>query len=168
MRSTSNRSRIMSEESVEGLGVAAEKVQKEADLAKEISSLWSSHNMRKWLIRDNRAELKAYRNRLAERLSQYKDLLARTGRDGKWMEFLREVEIPRTTADRYIANWKLSQAPKPLNRTTGAIQEPSKRKIAEMVKKVKMKVEPVLTTPESIAVFMRDLAIALQPSTLVT
>ncbi len=66
MRSTSNRSRIMSEESVEGLGVAAEKVQKEADLAKEISSLWSSHNMRKWLIRDNRAELKAYRNRLAE------------------------------------------------------------------------------------------------------
>lgn len=36
-------------------------------------------------------------------VNSYKDLLARTGRDGKWMEFLREQEIPRTTADRYIA-----------------------------------------------------------------
>jgi hypothetical protein len=83
------------------------------------------------------------------------------------MEFLRECEIPRTTADRYIAKWKLSQAPKPLNRTTGAIYEPSKQKIAEMVKKVKVKVEPLLTTLESIAVFMADLAAALQPPTSV-
>jgi hypothetical protein len=36
-----------------------------------------------------------------------------------------------------------------------------------MVKKVKVKIKPVLTTPESIAVFMADLAAALQPSTSV-
>ncbi len=45
--------------------------------------------------------------------------------------------------------------------------KPSKEKIAEMVKKIKVKVEPVLTTPESIAVFMADLAAALQqPATV--
>ena len=164
---TPNRSRITSEEPVDGLEVVAEQVQKEAALAEEISSLWFSHSLRARTMRKTRTELKDYRNKLAERLSQYKDVLARTGRDGKWMEFLREWEIPRTTADRYIAKWKVSQAPKPLNRTTGAICEPSKQKIAEMVKKIKVRVEPVLTTPESIAVFMADLAAALQPSTSV-
>jgi hypothetical protein len=164
---TPNGSRITSEESVDRPKVAAEQVQKEAALGKEIRDLWGSHSLRARMLRKTRMELKDYRNKLAERLSQYKDLLARTGRDGKWMEFLRAWEIPRTTADRYIAKWKLSQAPKPPNRTTGAICEPSKQKIAEMVKKVKVKVEPVLTTPESIAVFMAGLAAALHPSTSV-
>jgi hypothetical protein len=165
---TPDRSPITSEESVEGLDVVAEQVQKEAALAKEIGRLWSTHSFRAREMRKTRAVMKDDRNKLAERLSQYKDLLARTGRDGKWMEFLREVDLPRTTADRYIAKWKLSQAPKPLNRTTGAIQEPSKQKIAEMVKKVKVKVEPVLTSPESIAVFMTELAAALQPPTTIS
>ncbi len=160
---TPNRSRITSEESVEGLEVVAEQMQREAALAKEIGQLWGSHGLRTRMIRKTRAELTNDRNKLAKRLSQYKDLLVCTGRDGKWTEFLREVDIPRTTADRYITKWKLSQAPKPLNRTTGAICEPSKQQIAEMVKKVKVKVEPVLTSPESIAVFMTELAAALQP-----
>jgi hypothetical protein len=165
---TPDRSCIATEELVDGLEVAAEQVQKEAALAKEISRLWSSHVLRTHMIRKTRKELTDYRNKLAERLSQYKDLLARTGRDGKWMEFLRDVDIPRTTADRCIAKWKLSQAPKSLNRTTGAICEPSKQTIAEMVKKVKVKVEPVLTSPESIAAFITELAAALQPPTTIS
>src|SRR5258708_38674758 len=68
---TPNRSRITSEKPVNGLEVVAEQAQREAALAEEISSLWFSHSLRERAMRETRAELKDYRNKLAERLSQY-------------------------------------------------------------------------------------------------
>jgi hypothetical protein len=107
--------------------------------------------------------LEGLRDQLAERLKEYKSLLVRTGRNGKWMGFLREANIPRTTADRLVAKWQLSKVPRPVKRTNGAFEAPSKAEIGQMVKKLTPKLERVLTTPDSIALFMTELAAALQP-----
>jgi hypothetical protein len=148
-----------------GVGIPEER--QEVALVGEIQELWFSHSLRAREIRKTRAELKDYRNKLAERLSQYKDLLAHTGRSGKWTEFLRQTNIPRATADRYVEKWKLSKSPKPEKRLTEAFPAPSKEEIARMVKKLTPKLELVLTTPYSIALFMADLAAALQSPTTV-
>jgi hypothetical protein len=76
---TPDRSCITTEVLVDGLEVVAEQVKKEAALSKEMSRLWFSHALRTHTIRETCAELTDYRNQLAERLSEYKDLLHRTG-----------------------------------------------------------------------------------------
>jgi hypothetical protein len=148
-----------------GVGILEDR--QEVALVGEIQQLWSSHSLRAREMRKTRAEMKDYRNKLAERLSQYKDLLAHTGRSGKWTEFLRQGNIPRATADRYVKKWELSKSPKPEKRLTEAFPAPSKEEIAQMVKKLTPKLERVLTTPDSIALFMADLAAALKSPTTV-
>lgn len=80
---------------------------------------------------------------------------------------MRQENIPRATADRYVEKWKLSKSPKPEKRLTEAFPAPSKEEITQMVKKLTQKLERVLTTPDSIALFMTELAAALQPPTQV-
>jgi hypothetical protein len=135
----------------------------ETALADEIKELWSSQKGKMSSIRRSRVELEKLRNKLAERLYEYKHLLARTGRGGKWTEFLRQEGIPRASADRHVEKWKLSKFPEPEKRLTEASNGPSKEEIAQMVKKLTPKLARVLTTPDSIALFMTELAAALQP-----
>jgi hypothetical protein len=140
----------------------------ETTLAGEIKELWSSQKGKVSSIRRSRAELEKLRNKLAERLYEYKHLLARTGRGGKWTEFLRQEGIPRASADRHVEKWKRSKFPEPEKRLTEASNGPSKEEIAQMVKKLTPKLARVLTTPDSMALFMTELAAALQPPTPVT
>jgi hypothetical protein len=149
--------------------------EKETALAAEIAKLRSSEQFKGLLIGRSRAEISsiraergALRLSLGERLDEYKRLLIRTGRDGKWMAFLRELDIPKTTAERYVTKWKLSNLPKPVNRPTGSIYEPSEEDITALVKKVTSKAGRVLTTPESVGLFMAELAAALQHSETVS
>jgi hypothetical protein len=149
--------------------------EKETALVAEIAELRSSEQFKNLLIGRSRAETSsiraeqaALRLSLGERLDEYKRLLVRTGRDGKWMAFLREMDIPKTTAERYVTKWKLSNLPKPVNRPTGTIDEPSEEDITALVKKVKSKAVRVLTTPESVGLFMTELAAALQHSETVS
>jgi hypothetical protein len=148
-------------------GTGAPEDHQETALADEIKDLWSSQKRKSASLRRSCVDLETLRNSLAERLHTYKDLLVRTGRNGKWTEFLRQENIPRATADRYVKKWKLSKSPKPEKRLTEAFPAPSKEEIARMVKKLAPKLERVLTTPDSVALFMTDLAAALQPSTSV-
>jgi hypothetical protein len=143
-------------------GVGIPEDRQETALADEIKELWSSQKRKSASLRRSRVELETLRNSLAERLNTYKDLLARTGRGGKWTEFLRQANISRTTADRYVEKWKLSTSAKPEKRTSGAFNVPSKEEIADMVKKLRPKLVRVLTTPDSVALFMNELAAALQ------
>jgi hypothetical protein len=136
---------------------------KETALTGEIADLWSRQKGKYTSLSRNRRELEQLRSKLGESLAEYHNLLARSGRDGKWMPFLREAEIPKTTAERLVKKWKLSTMPKLVNRTTGTIQAPSKEEIEKIVKKLKVKVERVLTTPESVTLFLTELAAALQP-----
>ncbi len=144
-----------------------EDVEKETALTGEITKLWYSHEWSKSSLRRSRTELERLRDQLAERLNEYKSLLVRTGRNGKWMGFLREANIPRTTADRLVAKSQLSKAPGPVKRTNGALEAFSKAEIEQMVKKLKPKLVRVLTTPDTVALFMTELAAALQPPTSV-
>ena len=149
--------------------------EKETALATEIAELWHSEQFKSILIRHSRKEISGNREQraalrlsLGERLDEYKRLLVRAGRPGMWMAFLREVDIPKSTAERYLEKWKLSQMPKPENRTTGTIHGPSNENIAALVNTVKLKADRVLTTPESVAQFLSEITTALQPPTTAT
>jgi hypothetical protein len=136
---------------------------KEAELTGEIAKLWTNQLGKGSSLRRSRLELAAIREKLGEHLSEYKRLLAKTGRDGKWMAFLREAQIPKASAERYVAKWKISQLPKETNRTSGTILAPTADEIDEIVKKLKARMQRVLTTPESVALFLRTLTAAFQP-----
>jgi hypothetical protein len=73
----------------------AEHGEVEATLSSEITVLWSAHQDGKAVAKRTRAELKAIRHSLGERLHAMKALLARSGRSGQWSAFLRESRIPR-------------------------------------------------------------------------
>jgi hypothetical protein len=150
------------EEKATGAGNLEEEVQHETALAGEIKTLWSSQKFRSSSLRSSRKELEAIRTSLSNRLYNLKHLLVRTGREGKWTEFLRQQNIPRTTADRYVEKWKRSTSPDLEKRTSGAISEPTKEEIAQMVKKLKPKLVSQLTTPDSINLFLAELGSALQ------
>jgi hypothetical protein len=143
---------------------APEDLQKETALSTEIVELWSSHKTKSSSLSDRRVELQTLRNTLGELLSSYKELLARTGRGGKWTEFLRQEKIPRATADRYVNRWKLSNSPQLENRLSESISEPTREEIVSLVKKLKPRLGRVLTTQDSVALFMAELTTALQPS----
>jgi hypothetical protein len=143
--------------------VTPDDIQKETALAGEISELWSSHQGQQSSLRRSRGELQQLRTKLAERLYEYKNLLARTGRGGRWTEYLRQTNISRTTADRYIEKWKASSSPRPAKRPSGAIDEPTNEEIAEMVKNLRPKLQRLLPTPNSVALFLTALAAALHP-----
>ncbi len=146
-----------------GAGNAGEGIVKETLLEEQITELWSSQERKHNSLRRSRAELTTLRNSLAERLHELKHLLARTGRSGKWAEFLRRENIPRATANRYVEKWKQLLDPKPDKRLTEPFPTPSKEEITQMVKKLKLRLEHRLTTPDSVALFMAELAAALQP-----
>jgi hypothetical protein len=142
---------------------AGEAIVKETALEAQITELWSSQERKHNSLRRSRAELTTLRNSLAERLHELKHLLARTGCSGRWAEFLRRENIPRATANRYVERWKQSMDPKPDKRLTEPFPTPSKEEITQMVKKLKLRLEHRLTTPDSVALFMAELAAALQP-----
>jgi hypothetical protein len=145
-----------------GAGNPEEEVQHETALAGEIKALWSSQKFRSLSLRRSRKELEALRTTLSNRLYNLKHLLVRTGREGKWTDFLRQQNIPRTTADRYVDRWKRSTSPDTEKRTSGAIKELTAEEIAQMVKKLTPKLVRQLTTPDSISLFMAELGAALE------
>jgi hypothetical protein len=139
-----------------------EEFQHETALAGEIKELWSSQKFRASSLRSSRKELEAIRTSLSKRLYNLKHLLVRTGREGKWTDFLRQQDIPRTTADRYVDKWKRSISPEPEKRTSGAIEEPTAEEIALMIKKLRPRLARQLTTPSSINLFIAELGAALE------
>jgi hypothetical protein len=69
----------------------------------EIAKLWNNQQGKSSSLRRSRLELEGIREKLGERPAKYKSLLKKTGRDGKWMACSREINIPKTTAERYVA-----------------------------------------------------------------
>jgi hypothetical protein len=101
-------------------------------------------------------------------LYHLKNLHAKTGRNGRWTSFLQGAGIPRATADRCVESHKRSLDRKNGNRLTEAISVPTEDEIKEMVAKLTPRLVRVLTTPESIDKFLREMAAALQPSVSAT
>jgi hypothetical protein len=112
----------------------------EAALAKKIGDLWSLVQFRTYRITCIKKELVVYQADLARELYRYKALLVGSGRSGKWSGFLREVKVPRATADRYVQKWENSLSP------VKAISRPSTEEITRIVNRIKPKLLRVLTT----------------------
>jgi hypothetical protein len=130
----------------------------------EIISLWAEHNEQNASLKKSSKELKETRTRLGAYLYQLKNLLAKTGRNGRWTSFLNGEGIPRATADRYVESHKRFLDRKNGKRLTEAISVPTEGEIKEMVAKLTPRLVRVLTTPESITKFLREMAAALHPS----
>ena len=78
----------------------------EQRLADEIRQLWAVHVEAKATVKNTRADLKAIRELLSERLYELKQLLARPGRNGQWSAWLKERKISRATADRLVQQYR--------------------------------------------------------------
>jgi hypothetical protein len=134
-------------------------------LMMRISNLWSTHALQRTEMSRSREQLRVLRLELGKDLSHYKEMLARTGRDGKWTPFLRERKIPRATADRYVRRWKESQMPAAEKRLTEAVPEPTPDEIAALAKKTSAKALKSLPTSDSRKQFLEVFSAAFDPPT---
>jgi hypothetical protein len=98
---------------------------------------------------------------LAERLSDFKAILARTGRNGGWADFLRAQKIPLATADRYVERHRRTTAEAAGNLLTEEISELSPDQISALVKKMAASLTKKLKTPKSIGQFVAELSAAM-------
>jgi hypothetical protein len=101
----------------------------------DIRELWSSTQFRAEQIRRMK-ERSDFRIKLAERLHRYKALLVGSGRSGKWSGFLRDIDMPRATADRYVQRWEQSLESAKENCLSESISPPTADDIAKMVGEV--------------------------------
>ena len=137
----------------------------------QIVSLWADREKKKTSLiktkvslNTTKEQLSHMRDELAKRFFELKNLLAKTGRNGRWMEFLRGENIPRATADRYVESHKRFLDGENGKRLTEAISAPTEEEIKKMVVKLTPRLVLALSTPESIAQFLREMTAALQPA----
>jgi DNA mismatch repair ATPase MutL len=135
-------------------GSMTEGSQAEISLEKQIGQLCGARNMYSSTIGRNRQKLAVVKVQLAEQLYNYKQLLARTGRGGKWTSFLRSLDINRASADRWVQAHERSLLPQPEKRLTEALSGPSHVEIVALAKKLRPGLARVLTTSEPIAQFL--------------
>ena len=128
----------------------------EQRLADEIRQLWAVHVDAKTTVKKTKADLKAIRERLSERLYELKQLLARPGRNGQWSAWLKERKISRATADRlvqrYGANLPGYESPHE------AISNPSEDTAEKLARVVWSRFRKVLSSEESVIHFIDCIA----------
>jgi hypothetical protein len=127
----------------------------ESKIDGEISTLWTAHQAGKFTVQRTTSELKDLRRSLGERLSSMKDILARSGRAGKWASYLRTHQLPRATADRYVSLHQASMA-EPANRLTEAITEPTVEDVKKLVQRLLPRLRPILKSEELIGEFLYE------------
>jgi hypothetical protein len=142
-------------------------LEEETQIVRGIRELWQSDKKRAGSLRRSRKELNEDRLSLGEQLYRYKKLLVRRGRDGLWTSFLKQENIPRATADRYVEKWERKTRPEPEKRLTEAFTGPSDSEIADLIKKIRPKLAHSLTTADSVLKFMTLLSASLKSLTFV-
>lgn len=145
--------------------------EEETAVTRQIISLWADCEKKKTSFIKTKAslnttkeQLSLVRDELGKRLFELKNLLAKTGRKGRWTSFLDGEGIPRATADRYVESHKRSLDGKNGKRLSEAISVPTEAEIKKMVVKLAPRLVRSLPTPESVAQFLREMTAALQPS----
>ena len=121
-------------------------VRDEERLAIKIRELWIEHTEAKITVTKTRDELKAIRKRLAEHLSQMKQLLVKTGRGGGWSSFLRAERIAKATADRLVRRHQESGVQE-TNVVTEQVSELGETDIQHFFESVMPALKKKLTTP---------------------
>ena len=128
----------------------------EQKLADEIRQLWAVHVDAKTTVKKTKADLKAIRERLSERLYELKQLLARPSRNGQWSAWLKERKISRATADRlvqrYGANLPGNESPHEAN------SNPSEDTAEKLARVVWSRFRKVLVSDEVVIDFINRFA----------
>jgi hypothetical protein len=135
----------------------------EVKLTSEIKLLWSSHQTSTATAKRTKEELENLRFDLGLKLREMKSILVRTGRRGGWSSYLRSHGVPRASAERYIKQYEAIFNP-PKNRLSDTISEPSEEDVRRLVRSLLPKLRKVLTTPESVSLFVDEVAQQLQAS----
>jgi hypothetical protein len=74
----------------------------ENHITEEVTALWGEHVRVVGAKKATTAELRLLRAKLAEKLYEAKGLLCLPGRSGRWLGWLKEAGVPRSTADRLV------------------------------------------------------------------
>jgi len=131
----------------------------ETQLAKEISTLWTQHVRLSSNRKTTAKELRLVRAHLAERLAAMKAILSRPGRGGQWRGWLKQQNIPRSTADRLVSRHaETLGADHEENVPTGAISDSPKESAEKLAKAAWPRIKKVLTTDESVFQFLASIA----------
>jgi hypothetical protein len=148
---------------------AADQSAEVSALEKRVIDLWGQCQAKTTSVEKSSREvqlLKEEQTRAKEELEralyEYKLLYAKTGRNGRWTNFLEEHGIAPATADRWVKRHEQRLNPKPATdsgeTTTGSIE----KQIVALVNQTTRTVRKRLDSPESIDRFLRDLAAALK------
>jgi hypothetical protein len=143
----------------------------EAAVERHITNLWADREKKKSSLiktkdslRTTKEQLSIMRAELGKHFFELKTLLATPGRAGRWADFLREVSIPRATADRYAESHKRLLEGDHGKRLTESIPLPTEAAIKKMVEKLTPGLVRALPTPDSVTQFLRQMTAALRPS----
>jgi hypothetical protein len=129
----------------------------EAILSAQITKLYVEQKNGKATVKRTRAEMKALRLELAEKLYIMKLILARTGRGGGWAAYLRAQKLPLTSADRLVAQHEATLTPAAEKVTTGELSTSTVEEIRQLARKTLLKVSRFLTTQELTYEFVHEL-----------
>ncbi len=140
----------------EHIGQSNYDLQNESMLAVEITSLWSEHVRAQTSQRTTSKELRQIRTALAERLHSMKALLCRPGCGGMWAGWLKNRNIPRSTADRLVARHEEAQNESQHNMPTDPITP--QEEVEQLVQSLLPRLRRVLTTNDMAYRFMCALA----------
>jgi hypothetical protein len=144
--------------------VTLEDSKAEQVMVTNIVSLWnslerksSSAQISKKSVADTKEDIAETKRALCVQLSAFKKLLAKVGRNGRWSQFLKEENMSKTTADRYV-KWfdKMMEPTKlvPDELSTSA-------NISQLVTSIAARILRTLNTATSITRFLEGLTDAL-------
>ena len=131
-------------------------LQNESLLAVEITNLWSEHVRAQTSQRTTSKELRQIRAALAERLHSMKAVLCRPGCGGMWAGWLKNRNIPRSTADRLVSRYDELQNEAQHNMPTDPITP--QEEVEQLEQSLLPRLRPVLTTNDMAYRFMCALA----------
>lgn len=129
-------------------------------LRDKIRTLRTAEGEKRFSAKRTRAELAKIRKELSQSLHASKAVLVGCGREGKWQSFVREVNIPLSTANRLVLTFEQSLNPSE-KLLSEQLSPPIAEQIAKMVAKLQPKLTRVLTTEDSVTQFMSALGTAL-------
>ena len=130
----------------------------ETQLTQEIFELWSSHIRLSGDRRATAEELHQIRVALAAKLYKVKSLLSRPGRLGQWRGWLKQQNIPRSTADRLASRYGETLDGDSRNVPSGAISRSPEDSVEKLAKSVWQRFRKVLATDESVINFISRIA----------
>jgi hypothetical protein len=129
----------------------------EDQLSAEIVELWAVEKNGKATARRTRAELKALRQQLGEKLHAMKAILAQTGRGGGWASYLRSQGLPVASADRRVAEHEATLTPAAKKVLTEELSEPTVDQVRRAAKKLLPRLTRLLVTQELVYEFVLEL-----------